>query len=571
MVQVDAAGIAGYERMAAWCDLLDEINVFPVADADTGRNLRISLAPFKQAAGSSQDRVRRFLGAATGNSGNIAAAFFSVFWPQARNGGLAAAAGAGARSARQSIETPAPGTMLCIFDALAAALAEQGDPRQPRDLPPLVDALVQAVAATAETLPEMRRHGVVDAGALGMFLFFEAFLAAVVGASGDLRWPPDLFPGRLRRREVPGERAAQGACINAWVRDSRDPAALARQVAGLGQNLVATVSGRDVKLHLHARHPDRVARELRRFGDLADWRVDPLAQAPRPPRSRVHLMTDAAGSLTAAAARDLGITLLDSYVVLADAARPETLVDPAQVYAALGRGERVTTAQASRFERRERYASVVGRFERVLYLCVGSVYTGNHGAALEWCRDHDAGDRMLVVDSGAASGRLGLMAIALARYGARDPGIEAMGRYAATLIRDCEELVFLDTLKFLAAGGRISNTSRFFGDLLHLKPVISPTAGGARKVGVVRRRQDQLPLALARMGPSLGDGARSLILLQYSDNRRRVETEIRPVLAARFAAAEILVHPLSLTSGVHMGPGAWAVAFARLADPELPG
>ena len=38
---------AGYECLAAWADLLDRINVFPVADGDTGANLRISLAPLR--------------------------------------------------------------------------------------------------------------------------------------------------------------------------------------------------------------------------------------------------------------------------------------------------------------------------------------------------------------------------------------------------------------------------------------------------------------------------------------------------------------------------------------------
>ena len=39
--------ILGFERISAWAKLLDEINVFPVADGDTGRNLLISLAPLR--------------------------------------------------------------------------------------------------------------------------------------------------------------------------------------------------------------------------------------------------------------------------------------------------------------------------------------------------------------------------------------------------------------------------------------------------------------------------------------------------------------------------------------------
>jgi DegV family protein with EDD domain len=566
-----AACIAGYERMSAWSDLLDEINVFPVADADTGRNLRISLAPVMATCRSSEELARRLLRAATGNSGNIAAAFFSVFLAAASGEDLVEAARSGARSAWQAVSAPKPGTMLTVFDAFADALDDRADQPLAVALPRMVADLVRAVDTTAETLPEMRLAGVVDAGALGMFIFFEALLAALAGVDAALKSPPALFGKRvIGPAALPGA-TGRGTCINAWICGAQDPEELVRQAAGLGDSLVTTAMGRDVKLHLHARHPDLVAQHLGKLGELADWEAQPLEDAgvlSKAPSDRVHVMTDAAGSLPADAARALGVTLLDSYIVTSDASRPETLTAPASIYAALSRGERVSTAQASRFERHERYGSVLSRFDQALYLCVGSVYTGNHAAALDWCRQHDPEGRMAVIDSGAASGRLGLMALALARHAAKGRGLADLRHYAQALIERCDELVFLDRLKFLAAGGRVSKTGGFFGDLLHVRPIITPTAGGVRKVGVVRRRRDQLPLALSRLASVLGDGDNAIILLQYTDNRKRVEEEIRPAMAARFAAAEILVHPLSLTSGVHMGPGTWAVAFVRLPEAE---
>jgi DegV family protein with EDD domain len=413
----------------------------------------------------------------------------------------------------------------------------------------------------------MRQAGVVDAGALGMFLFFEALLAALAGGEAALRSPVALFGRRVRRPAAVTGPADAGACINAWIRGVDDPSSLVRQAAGMGESLVTTTLGRDVKVHLHARHPEQVARRLNELGEVAGWEASPLegeTPAPAPCSTAVHVMTDAAGSLPPEAARALGVTLLDSYVVFADASRPETLTDPAAVYAALGQGERVSTAQSSNFERHQRYGMAVSRFERVLYLCVGSVYTGNHAAALAWCRDHDPEGRMTVIDSGAAAGRLGLMALALARHAGSGHESTVLQRYVRVLMEGCDELVFLDRLKFLAAGGRVSKTGGLLGDLLRLRPVVSPTALGVRKVGLVRRRRDQLPFALARMTPLLGDGNGAILMLEYSDNRDRVECEIRPAMAARFPAAEILVHPLSLTSGVHMGPGTWAVAFLRL-------
>jgi len=61
-------------------------------------------------------------------------------------------------------------------------------------------------------------------------------------------------------------------------------------------------------------------------------------------------------------------------------------------------------------------------------------------------------------------------------------------------VRTCEEYVFLDKLQYLAAGGRLSKTSAFFGDKLNMKPVISPLPEGAKKVGMVRNQEDQVKM-----------------------------------------------------------------------------
>lgn len=50
-------------------------------------------------------------------------------------------------------------------------------------------------------------------------------------------------------------------------------------------------------------------------------------------------------------------------------------------------------------------------------------------------------------------------------------------------------------------------------------------------------------------------------MLEYSDNRSWIEEAVRPEIAARYRHAEILVRPISLTTGVHTGPGTWGLAF----------
>jgi fatty acid-binding protein DegV len=145
----------------------------------------------------------------------------------------------------------------------------------------------------------------------------------------------------------------------------------------------------------------------------------------------------------------------------------------------------VTTAQASVFERHQRCQSILSRYGQALYLCVGSVYTGNYEVVAAWKTRNDPEDRLAIIDTGLASGRLGIAALATALYAIRtdDPG--KVIRFAGTAVRNSREYIFLDRLEYLVAGGRLSRTKGFFGDLFHMKPVISPTAEGAVKAGTV--------------------------------------------------------------------------------------
>ena len=67
--------------------------------------------------------------------------------------------------------------------------------------------------------------------------------------------------------------------------------------------------------------------------------------------------------------------------------------------------------------------------------------------------------------------------------------------------------------------------------------------------------------ARGKLEAVLPAGSAPLILLQHSDNRPWVEEVAAREVRARLPRASVLVRPLSLTSGAHMGPGTWAVAF----------
>jgi DegV family protein with EDD domain len=471
----------------------------------------------------------------------------------------------GSTNARKAVIEPQPGTMLDVLDMLAQSVHNGAWTQMTPDCAAIIARLEKSVADTPNLLPVLREAGVIDAGALAIFIFLEAFFSALFEPSRAMRPVTEIFPGRLViAADWQGHAGTNDYCVNTLVRTAGTVDDVRRALGDRAESLVISTDKDHVKVHMHTRDREDIRHRLSFIGQVTVWSEETMHARPelRPEADGVHIMTDAAGSLTLEDARTLGVTLLNSYLIVDGRAWPETHFDPQALYGAMRSELKVTTAQASLFERQQTYLSATRVFDRILYLCVGSVYTGNFEVATAWRDQEDVADRFEIIDTGTASGRLGIVAMAVARY-ARTTGasMTRVRRYAQAALDRSREFVFLDQLKYLAAGGRISKTKGFFGDLMHMKPVVSPNAEGAVKVGVVRNRPAQLTYALDRLRAGLTKDAAAMILVEYSDNQNWVEHTAAEQIRSHFSNAELIVRPLSLTSGAHMGPGTWAVAF----------
>ena len=564
-ITIDRAFIAGVERVAAWADLLDEINVFPIADGDTGRNLMASLTPLRLLEADRDKAVHSLLFAARGNSGNIAARFFSGLLSADSIEALDGAAREGRDQAWKAVHDPKPGTMLTVFDSLVEAFEAHPFDGSGEWKDRILNRLEEAVRSTPDLLPKLKEAGVVDAGALGMFLYFEGFLNALVGAE-EFRSIWTIFKGRLSILPSFSEERESGYCVDTVLRVDDYTEEKAREIAGAGESVVVLRDRDYVKLHLHTSDRTAARRRLESVGNILRWADDDLeSQVSQQSRARsgqaVHVMTDAAGSVTREDARALGMTLLNSYVTVGDRSLPETYLAPDELYDAMRRGVRASTSQASEFERHQYYERVLLMYPRVPYLCVGSAFTGNFDVATKWKERNDREGRFEVIDTGAASGRLGLIAIATARYALETNDAAAVADFARRAVARCEECIFLDRLHYLAAGGRLSKTSAFFGDMLRMKPIVTPLPEGVKKLGLARNSSEQIDFMVQRLQTSLEKGSRPLFMIEFSDNREWVSETVGGRVREMYPLAEIILQPVSLTSGVHMGPGTWAIAY----------
>jgi len=550
------AFVAGFECVAAGADVLDDINVFPVADGDTGRNLIVSLTPLRYLNKDRELTIHQLLQHARGNSGNIASRFLAGFLMADSTKTLLHSAKNGSELARRAVHNPLPGTMLTIFDALVDFLETKRFEYAPEYGVQIIDHLEATVKKTPELLSRLKSAGVVDAGALGMYLFFEGFFNSLTGRMDDLEPFTEKFEGLLDVSSAFQESRVAGHCVDTVIR-LEGAAEKIKQLSKYGESVVAIPHKDYVKIHLHTKNTEEAKNRLASLGEVVTWSDDDIDAQVKdfkqtPPSGAVHIMTDAAGSVTREDARRLGVTLLDSYITAGDQSLPETRFSASELYRVMRKGIKVSTSQASVFERHQ--------YSKVLYLCVGSVYTGNYDVACEWKQKNDPEDRFTVIDSKAASGRLGVIVLAAAHFAAKIGDPAAVVDFARRAIIRCEEYVFLDRLKYLAAGGRLSKPGAFLGDMFHARPIISPMAEGARKVGMVKNREGQLKFALEKLEGFTKDSV-PFIMLEYSDNFQWVEATVKKEIENRYPSADILLQPLSLTSGAHMGPGTWGIAF----------
>jgi len=560
------AWVTGVERVAAWSDLLDTINVFPVADGDTGRNLLVTLGPLRKIENDSKTVIHHLLLSARGNSGIIAARFFSGFLTADSLETIPAAARLGRDLAWKAIRNPRKGTMLDIFDALADIPEKTSPDDSPEYASRVIDHLQNAVLSTTDHLPRLQEANVVDSGALGMFICLDGFLTGLTGRMGSFRPITSIFKNRLEIRSSFHETEQKHYCIDMVLRPENGTEEEIKRLSEYGDSIVIVPEKDFLKIHLHADDKDAVREKMESLGSLVKWSEEDLVSQVRSFQSRqknqsIHVMTDAAGSVTREDAAHLRMTLLDSYITAGDQSLPETSFLPQDLYRIMKQGEKASTSQASEFERHQHYQSALDQYDQVLYLCVGSFYTGNYDIAMEWKQKNDPKDRFTVIDTGAASGRLGLTAIATAMHANQTDNPDQVKRFAQHAVDQCQEYLFVDCLKYLARGGRTSKASAFFGDMLHLKPVVTPTAQGAQKVAMARNQEDQLKILLKKLHATLNPESAVSVLLQYTDNPDWVSEIVQNKIKTEFPLSDIMIRPLSLTSGVHTGPGTWAVAF----------
>ncbi|HEV7133202.1 MAG TPA: DAK2 domain-containing protein [Gaiellaceae bacterium] len=321
-------------------DRIDDLNVYPVPDGDTGTNLTMTVRAVVDAVDETSAASRHSLardvarGALMGARGNSGVIFSQIVRGAAdvlgETAGETIDAAATARALRgasdaayRAVRRPVEGTMLSVI----RELAEEAETRA-AESPELGDLLVdlvrrgeEAVARTPEQLQVLRDAGVVDAGGAGLLELVRGVAAAVTGV--EIPEPPEIESQHAGIEAIHQELSRYRYCTVFLIEGTNlDREALEQQLERIGDSLLVVGDATAMKVHVHTDDPgaalsigiaagtiDRV--EIANMHEQTQQREERLlAAVPDAPRAKTGVVAVVAGEgnrrLFEQLARDIG-------------------------------------------------------------------------------------------------------------------------------------------------------------------------------------------------------------------------------------------------------------------------
>ena len=273
---------------------INELNVFPVPDGDTGTNMSMTMGAAaaelrKKSAGGVGDVAKvtanALLRGARGNSGVILSLLFRGLSKTLKGKDtfdahdFAAAMGEGVEAAYNAVMKPAEGTILTVSRLSASAAADFAESGSDVELmlSCAIEAAKEALADTMRINPVLKKAGVVDAGGKGYVTILEAMLASLRGEV-----TPDSYqPAEAQAEE--SEETREGAdfaefdtgaydfdtvFIVRHPEDGRSLAPLREYLSSIGDCLVINEGDEEFKVHVHTNIPGDALTEAQKYGTL---------------------------------------------------------------------------------------------------------------------------------------------------------------------------------------------------------------------------------------------------------------------------------------------------------------
>ncbi len=288
----------------------------------------------------------------------------------------------------------------------------------------------------------------------------------------------------------------------------------------------------------------------------------------------VQILTDSTSDLPLEIARDNGIRVVPLHVHFGQKTFKDRVdLYPGDFYRILE--QRIAHPSSSPPDEEELRAALVESAERgnVVLLTLSSKLSETCEVARRAAKKAEGrvepGRVLEVVDSQQTSMGLGLLAVFGARMAARGARVEEIVARLDEIRQRIGMYFVVDTLEFLARGGRIGKVSAFVGGLLNVKPLLALQGGEILKIDQVRGRRAAQPRLMEIANRSLDPKRPTVVAITHAKAPAWAE-RLRKLVEEQIVVSELILSETGPVIGTHVGPGAFSLVFFQPTESEIP-
>lgn len=502
--------ISGAKEVIRHKDSLNAINVFPVADGDTGNNLARLMERIlasNELSAHTKATLREIgdaaLEGARGNSGIIFAQYinglvqsFDETQTSFSEDELIEAINNAVPYAYEAIETPVEGTMITLMREWAKSLKALRP--QAEDFTDLLHRslveLKQCLEATPDTLAVLKKHGVVDSGAQGFVHFIEGISLFFSGE--DVQGGFDEQVAQKASHTNDDEDFTQENyryCTEALLTgENLSPATIRAQVRDLGDSLVVAGNPQKVRVHIHTDHPAEVMVRLRDTGTIKEQKVDDMKRQYEIIYERkydIALVTDSIADLPQEVIDTYQIHQVPLILTIEDSDYfDKRTITSQRLYEYMDTLDTYPSSSQPNLKAMQEYFTHLSNYyDHVLAVSVSSKMSGTYNVFKQAAK---VSDNVHTIDSRQNSGAQGLLIMRAAEMLDAGENVDTITSALETLRTKAKILVSVRTMKYMVRSGRVSKTTGLIGKLANLKPVISIDEAGE---GIIFAKALSLP------------------------------------------------------------------------------
>ena len=587
--QLHGAIISGCQEVIAQKEQLNSINVFPVADSDTGSNMAstakavMSYSSVKAFVNETlQSVAEASLLGARGNSGMIFSQFFNGLSEHVEPKEQLTLAdfnkllGQAAQSAHQAILSPLDGTMLTIMQTWANGFNQLTHYKTSfyDAFQSLLPSLKESVEQTTQTLEALRDTDLVDAGALGFYYFVQGFSKYLAKPDDIIKPLKSISEDLVINHEAihSDTPLSYRYCTEAIIKsDDVNKESLKQFLAQHGDSIVLTGSDKMCRFHLHTDTPGLIFTSLMEQGTIEHPKVDDMLrqkEAAHHRKARIALVTDSSADIPSSLKDQHQIhvlplnmslgqhQLLDGYGFAANDfyRKLESLTSYPQ------------TSLPSVGFIQEKLSYLSNHYDEVLVVSISQAMSGTYESIL---KASDSLKNVHVLNSRMSSASLGLLVCFAAELIAENKPIDNILSSLNKAIDETHLFVSLQQVDSMVRSGRISQLSGRLAKISGVKPIISIDSDGK---GILYDKVFSSKKALTKLisltKKQQSEGKR---IYQYSIVHADAENkanELAALCTETFGKPPAYIEPVSAAIGLHAGSGSVALACMLTSDRE---